>query len=136
MKLPTSIPSRMPPASVLRHLVVRPSSESLVAQRTVDGELRPPRIPLRMQQRVNKAALLAGLDPLPSLAQASSKSSSSSSTSTPKIVALPKGSKRDIEKVQREIKVAENMAKMDERIRAWKEEKAKAKQVKRAELPF
>ncbi|KAJ3067694.1 hypothetical protein HDU98_009112 [Podochytrium sp. JEL0797] len=131
MILPLSFPKRMPPASVLRHLAFPPPAAALAATRTLDGEARPPRIPLRMQQRIKKAARLAGLD-----SYAVPDTMAAPALGKKMFVRMEKGNSRDVEKVKRHFKVEENMAKMDDKIKAWKEEKAKAKNTKRADLPF
>ncbi|KAI9343101.1 hypothetical protein BDR26DRAFT_1006363 [Obelidium mucronatum] len=131
MRLPKSVPSRMPPPSVLRFVAFPPPAVALAPSRSLDGEVRPPRVPFRMQQRIKKAMLLAGLDPALLLEQQQKPPAKISP-----YVSLPKGSPRDVQKVEREFKILDNMEKMDERIRTWKEEKAKAKLAKKSALPF
>ncbi|KAJ3025973.1 UNVERIFIED_CONTAM: hypothetical protein HDU68_006413 [Siphonaria sp. JEL0065] len=73
---------------------------------------------------------LAGLDAL------AASTAPSVLPSTPKKFKLQKGSTRDVNQVVREFKIIDNMARMDEKIKAWKDEKTKAKQVKKQDLPF
>ncbi|KAJ3378065.1 hypothetical protein HDU84_007972 [Entophlyctis sp. JEL0112] len=106
------------------------------------GVRAAPRIPRLMQARVRSARRLAGLE-LPSSSpplstshadQALPSDSALPTNATPR---LASGSARDIERVERQLKIEENMARMDERIRAWKEEKAKAKLLKKkGDMPF
>ncbi|KAJ3243275.1 hypothetical protein HDU78_000663 [Chytriomyces hyalinus] len=139
MKLPTSLPARMPPPSVLRYIAFPPSPSGLLPTVSIDGEKRPPRIPFRMQARIKKACVLADIDPkiiLPNLAAAANTPRSDSVASAPSTFKIPKGNKREIKSVERQFRIEENMAKMDEKIKAWKEEKKKAKVTKRSEIPF
>ncbi|KAJ3123252.1 hypothetical protein HK100_011677 [Physocladia obscura] len=156
MQLPRSIPKRMPPASVLRHLAFPPPPEHLRSTMTRDGfEKRPPRIPERMQARVRKAAVLAGLDPdlfippTPSdsrfkkpaatvpattfAAQISTTTAPAKRTKLP-VIKIPKGNSNLIKQEERKMKIKENMAKMAHIIKADKDEKAKTKLSKRPDI--
>ncbi|KAJ3190288.1 hypothetical protein HDU85_000583 [Gaertneriomyces sp. JEL0708] len=54
----------------------------------------------------------------------------------PAVRLQPKGSKKEVDRYNREKKIAENMSKMPERIAAWKEERRKAKEAAKPEMPF
>ncbi|KAJ3114041.1 hypothetical protein HDU96_002629 [Phlyctochytrium bullatum] len=129
MRLPMSIPKRMPTDWVLKHIAFPPPPSHFAPQRTLDGELRPPRISIRNQARIRKACVMAGLDPHEVVGLPVKET-------TEKEYKMPKGNKREIKKVERQHRIEENMKKMDAKIKAWREEKRKAKEAKKPDLPF
>ncbi|KAJ3094763.1 hypothetical protein HDU97_007623 [Phlyctochytrium planicorne] len=151
MRLPTSIPKRMPTDWVLKQIAFPPPPSAFTVFKTLDGELRPPRISVRNQARIRKACLLAGLDakgivglPDPVRKGKNVEASDASKTDGGKgkgkgrdaQAKMPKGSKKEIAKFERKKKIEENMAKMDERIAAWREERRKLKSSNRPDMPF
>ncbi|KAI8851606.1 hypothetical protein BC829DRAFT_360959, partial [Chytridium lagenaria] len=134
MRLPTSIPKRMPTDWVLKQIAFPPPPTAFVPFRTIDGELRSPRISQRNQARIRKACVLAGLD-------------------AEKVVGLPPAPVKIFGKkisylsnmscvhltyltFFREKKIMENMSKMDDKLSAWREERRKAKESKKPDMPF
>ncbi|KAI8613986.1 hypothetical protein BC830DRAFT_1129574 [Chytriomyces sp. MP71] len=137
MRLPASIPARMPTPSVLRHIAFPPPPAAFRPSLSVDGELRPPRINFRLQERIRKACLLADIDPsaVVGLPEKQPSKMPKSTSQSPRIK-MPKGDPKLIKAVERQYNIEENMAKMGNRIKEWKAEKLKAKAGKRSELPF
>ncbi|KAJ3217159.1 hypothetical protein HDU67_008379 [Dinochytrium kinnereticum] len=133
MRLPTSIPKRMPTDWVLKQIAFPPPPSSFAPFRTLDGEMRSPRISQRNQARIRKACLLAGLDPVKVVGLPPADIAAEAKKSVYK---MPKGSKKEMQKFEREKKIAENMSRMDDKIAAWKEERRKARDAKKPDMPF
>ncbi|KAJ3332745.1 hypothetical protein HDU76_013230 [Blyttiomyces sp. JEL0837] len=64
MRLPKSMPKEMPNDWVLKQIAFPPHPSEFQPTRTADGLIRPPKISYRNQERIRKACLLAGLDPI------------------------------------------------------------------------
>ncbi|KAI8822181.1 uncharacterized protein EV422DRAFT_525970 [Fimicolochytrium jonesii] len=128
MKIGAKFPSRMPTSYVLKQIAAPPPAAAYHPTTLLDGKVRPPRISYRDQGRIRKACRMAGIDP-------------ASIGLPPEVVTYPavkqpKGSEKEVKKYTREKNIVENMAKMDERIAEWKEERRKLKESTKPELPF
>ncbi|KAJ3195343.1 hypothetical protein HK101_000455 [Irineochytrium annulatum] len=64
MRMPKSIPARMPTDYILKQIAFPPPQSHFHAFTTIDGSIRPPLISYRNQWRIRKACALAGLDPV------------------------------------------------------------------------
>eukprot|EP00842_Homolaphlyctis_polyrhiza_P005108 jgi/Hompol1/5599/HPOL_004569-RA len=120
----------MPTNWVLKQIAFPPPPSHFKPSVTSSGRTLPPRITFGQQERIRFACKLAGID-------------------AERVVGLPPAtevavsplsfySKNDgaVEKFIKSKKIAENMAKMPERIASWKEEKRKAKESKKPDMPF
>ncbi|KAL2918303.1 hypothetical protein HK105_202230 [Polyrhizophydium stewartii] len=124
------VPKTMPTDWVLKHIAFPPPKAHFLPSVLPSGRTMPPRISLADQERIRLACKLAGIDaervvglPAEQPVDVSAKS------------LYPKRSS-ELEKFIREKKIAENMAKMPERIAAWKEERRKAKESAKPDMPF
>ncbi|KND04918.1 uncharacterized protein SPPG_00609 [Spizellomyces punctatus DAOM BR117] len=131
MKIGARFPSRMPTDHILKQIAFPPPPAAFRETISLDGSVRPPRIGIREQGRIRKACRMAGLDSVANLGLPAEVGGIFKAKAV-----QPKGTKKELEQYNREKKIAENMAKMPERIAAWKEERRKAKEAAKPELPF
>ncbi|KAJ3155264.1 hypothetical protein HDU86_004354 [Geranomyces michiganensis] len=129
MKIGAKFPSRMPTAYILKQIAFPPPPSAFQPSVLLDGSIRPPQISIRDQGRIRKACRMAGLDALATVGVPAEQI-------TYKKAAQPKGSAKEVKAYQKEKKIAESMARMDERIALWKEERRKVKDAARPEVPF
>ncbi|KAI8585737.1 hypothetical protein BDZ88DRAFT_502034 [Geranomyces variabilis] len=130
MKIGAKFPSRMPTAYILKQIAHPPPPAAFQPQLLLDGSTRPPQISVRDQGRIRKACRMAGIDSLAAVGVPAEE------IAYLKKPAQPKGNVKEIKAYQKEKKIAESMARMDERIAAWKEERRKAKAAEKPEMPF
>ncbi|KAJ3022131.1 hypothetical protein HKX48_006960 [Thoreauomyces humboldtii] len=129
MKVGAKFPSRMPTAYVLRHLAFPPPPSHYQPSVQLDGSVRPPQVSFRDQGRIRKACRMADIDPIAVLGLPEE-------VATHKKAVQPRGNKREVKLYEKEKKIEESMARMDERIASWKEERRKAKEAAKPEMPF
>ncbi|KAH6583325.1 hypothetical protein BASA60_001507 [Batrachochytrium salamandrivorans] len=120
----------MPDNWVLKQIAFPPPKWYFVPKIEANGRVLPPRISLPDQARIRLVCKLAGINAenvvgLP----AESMESTNPSSLYPK-------SDRALEKLVRQKKIEENMAKMPARIAAWREEKRKTRASAKPDMPF
>ncbi|KAI8928624.1 hypothetical protein BC831DRAFT_548177 [Entophlyctis helioformis] len=124
------LPKVMPSNWVLKQIAFPPPKSHFEPSCDAKGRRLPPRISPADQDRIRLACRIAGIDAeavvgLPPVAAARLSQKQ-----------LIPTSKRALEKFLRQQKIADNMAKMPERIAAWKEERRKAKAAAVPDMPF
>ncbi|KAI9015474.1 hypothetical protein DFJ74DRAFT_680283 [Hyaloraphidium curvatum] len=126
------LPDEMPSTWLLKQLTFRHPASHFRPHKSASGAWRPPKISLRNQARIRKAALLCGIDPVAQLGMPEKKENWGQ-----RIVVLPEG-KGDVERYLRRKKISEAMATMDERVKTWKERKRARRERRRAipRVPF
>ncbi|KAJ3286635.1 hypothetical protein HK104_008930 [Borealophlyctis nickersoniae] len=129
LKSGVKFPKRMPTNWVLKQISFPPPKSWFEPSVTLDGRTRPPKISGGNQHRIREACLMAGLPPEETVGLPPFQFEE-------KIDPVPRGSHRVVEKYEREKKIAENMATMPERIAAWREEKRRAKEAAKSDMPF
>ncbi|TPX58701.1 hypothetical protein PhCBS80983_g02926 [Powellomyces hirtus] len=129
MKVGAKFPSRMPTAHILKQIAFPPPPTAFQPTVLLDGSVRAPQISIRDQGRIRKACRMAGLDAAVAVGLPFEEVKF-------KKAVQPKGNIKEIKLYEKEKKIAESMARMDERIAAWKEERRKAKESAKPEMPF
>ncbi|KAL3898008.1 MAG: hypothetical protein SGCHY_003035 [Lobulomycetales sp.] len=132
----------MPTNWVLKQLAFPPPVNAFKPGETLDGRQTPPRISYRNQERIRRACAMADIDPesigLPSRMARAREMSDQERQSSQVLhkMQISKSTKKIIAQAERRKKIEENMERMDERVRSWKEEKAKIRQKSRPTIPF
>lgn len=113
-------PKGMPADTVLRYIVAPPPSQHFLPSiHSKTGKRKPPRIPYGMQQKIRNACLMADIDPssigLPPL-----ESPLETYNNLPETAFVPLGKGYELQKFKRQLKIQENLDKMDTRIAEWK----------------
>ncbi|KAJ3080743.1 hypothetical protein HK102_002847 [Quaeritorhiza haematococci] len=139
---PVLFPKQFPNAWVLKQIAFPPPKAYFQPQSNIDGQPRPPRISGRNQERIREVCLIAGIDPVKVVGlpetpvTVGAAENVKGDEKVDAMESLPRGSKRVLDKYEREKKIEDNMAKMQERIAKWREEKRKLKEKNRPDMPF
>ncbi|KAJ3041157.1 hypothetical protein HDV00_009872 [Rhizophlyctis rosea] len=115
---------------VLKQIAFPPPASYYLPTTLPNGKVRPPQINERLQEVLRETCLIAGLDPVKHMGLPEVKKKERLSEK------LPLGPQTIVSQYQREKKILENLAQMDERIAQYRRERRQAKEDAKSEMPF